>query len=49
MDEINDTGSEAVHSFMTAAKLPILGLVWVAAYAPVWLVLVLVYRFTLRR
>jgi hypothetical protein len=48
LDEMRDTGQDAVHSFITAAKLPVMLLIWLLAYSPVWLLLAFAYRYVVR-
>jgi anti-sigma factor RsiW len=48
LDEMRDTGQAAVHSFITAAKLPVMLLIWLLAYSPVWLLLAFAYRHVVR-
>jgi anti-sigma factor RsiW len=43
--EMGDTGRAAVNSFLAAARVPVLALIWVVAYAPVWVPLALAYRY----
>jgi hypothetical protein len=48
LDEMNDTAHAAVHSFLQAARLPVLLMIWLLAYAPVWILLALAYRYAFR-
>ncbi len=48
LDEMGDTGRAAVHSFLQAARLPILMLIWLLAYAPIWILLAIAYRYAVR-
>lgn len=48
LDDIGATAHDAAASFVQAAKLPILAMVWMLAYAPVLIVLGLVYRYFVR-
>lgn len=43
---MDDTGRAAVNSFLTAARLPILALIWLLAYSPVWVPLAIAYHYT---
>jgi hypothetical protein len=45
LDEMSDTGRAAVNSFLAAARLPVLLLIWIAAYAPVWIPFAVAYRY----
>lgn len=48
LDEMRDTGHLAVQSFLQAARLPILMLIWLLAYAPIWIVLAIAYKYAVR-
>jgi hypothetical protein len=48
LDEMRDTGHMAVQSFLQAARLPILMLIWLLAYAPIWIVLAIAYKYAVR-
>lgn len=48
MGEMSGTAQEAIHSFLQAAKLPVLLLIWLLAYSPVLIVLAIAYRFAFR-
>ncbi|HLV80405.1 MAG TPA: DUF4349 domain-containing protein, partial [Chthonomonadaceae bacterium] len=48
LDEMNDTAHAAVHSFLQAARLPVLLMIWLLAYAPVWILLAIAYRYAFR-
>ncbi len=45
MDEMGETGRNALASLSNAARIPILALIWLAAYAPVWVPLAIAYRY----
>lgn len=49
LHEINDTLSDALHSMVAAAHLPILAFIWILAYSPLWMLLVLSYRWVIRK
>lgn len=48
IEDMKETGRTAVQSFTQAARIPILLLVWFAAYAPIWILLALAYRYLIR-
>lgn len=48
LGEMNDTAHVAVHSFLQAARLPVLLMIWLVAYSPVWILLALAYRYAFR-
>ncbi len=48
LDGMGDTGRYAWSCFLTAARLPFLALIWVVAYAPVWVPLAIAYRCAAR-
>jgi anti-sigma factor RsiW len=48
VDEMGDTGRAAINSFLQAARAPVLVLIWVLAYAPVWVPLAIGYRYAAR-
>ncbi len=48
MDEMRDTGQAAAQSFLQAARLPILLLIWLLVYAPIWILLAIAYRYAVR-
>jgi hypothetical protein len=48
LQQMGDTSRDAFDSFLLAARLPIMLLIWILAYAPLWLPLVLIYRFASR-
>jgi anti-sigma factor RsiW len=48
MDDMRDTGHAAVVSFLQAARLPVLVLIWLLAYAPIWILLAIAYRYAIR-
>ncbi len=47
--QMNDTLHDAVSSMLQAARLPILTFIWILAYAPLWILLILGYRWTVKR
>ena len=47
LDEMKDTLHEAARSLVQAAKMPVVMLIWLVAYTPVWLLLFLGYRYAL--
>jgi anti-sigma factor RsiW len=49
LSDMNDTLHGAVQSMMQAARLPILTFIWILAYSPLWLLLILGYRYAVRR
>jgi hypothetical protein len=49
MNEMNETLQGAVQSMIQAARLPILTFIWILAYAPLWILLILGYRWAVRR
>ena len=49
MNEMNETLHDAAQSMVQAARLPILTFVWILAYAPLWILLILGYRWAVRR
>jgi hypothetical protein len=48
LSEMSDTGRAAVNSFLNAARIPVLILIWLAAYAPVWVPLAIGFRYAAR-
>ena len=46
--EMGDTGRAAVNSFLNAARIPVLLLIWILAYAPVWVPLAIGVRYASR-
>ena len=44
-EELGRTSREAFASFAIAVRVPINILIWILAYAPLWLPLILIYRF----
>lgn len=44
-EELGRTSREAFASFAIAVRVPINVLIWILAYAPLWLPLILIYRF----
>lgn len=48
LGEMNDAGRAAVQTFSTAAKVPVVMLIWVLAYAPLWVPLLIAYRWASR-
>ncbi|HEY0075342.1 MAG TPA: DUF4349 domain-containing protein, partial [Abditibacteriaceae bacterium] len=47
--ELNETLAGAGDTFLAAARLPIKLLIWVFAYSPLWLPLIIAYRLLTRR
>lgn len=47
-EELGRTSREAFASFAVAVRVPINILIWILAYAPLWLPLILIYRFATR-
>jgi hypothetical protein len=48
VDDMNDTLHGAARSMMQAARLPILTFIWILAYSPLWILLLLGYRYARR-
>jgi anti-sigma factor RsiW len=48
MEEINKTKISATEAFMSALRIPIIILMWVLAYSPLWIPLLIVYRLASR-
>ena len=48
LTEMSETGRAAVNSFLNAARIPVLLLIWVVAYAPVWVPLAVGFRYAVR-
>lgn len=48
MAEVHDTMQDALHSLTQAAHMPILLLIWMIAYAPLWVMVYLGYRYMSR-
>jgi prepilin-type processing-associated H-X9-DG protein len=46
--QLGDTSRTAMESFLLAARLPIMLLIWVLAYTPLWLPVLLIYRYATR-
>jgi hypothetical protein len=46
--DMAEAGRAAVTTFQTAARLPVVLLIWVLAYAPLWVPLLIVYRVLAR-
>lgn len=44
LQDLKDTAQVAGQTFVQAAKLPFVLLVWVVIYAPIWLILAMAYR-----
>ena len=42
---MSDTGRAAANSFLNAARIPVLLLIWIVAYAPVWVPLAIGFRY----
>jgi anti-sigma factor RsiW len=49
MNDMNDTLHGAARSMMQAARLPILTFIWILAYSPLWILLLMGYRYAVRR
>jgi hypothetical protein len=49
LDDLKETGHDAISSFMQAARLPVITLIWLLAYSPVLLLLAVTYRYAVRR
>lgn len=49
LTDMGDTLHDAMLSLRQAARLPVLTLIWIVAYAPIWLLLLLGYRYAIRR
>jgi hypothetical protein len=48
MEEINKTKISATEAFMSALRIPIIVLMWVLAYSPLWIPLLIIYRLASR-
>jgi len=48
MDSIGETGRTASASFLVAAQLPINLLIWILAYSPLWIPLLIAYHYATR-
>ena len=48
LGDMTEAGRAAVLTFQTAARLPVVLLIWILAYAPLWIPLAIVYRFARR-
>ncbi len=48
LDDVNEASHSALLSFKEAAKLPVLTIIWIVAYAPIWIGLALAYRYAVR-
>lgn len=48
MNELDKTRHAATEAFFSAARVPIVLLMWTLAYSPIWLPLLLVYRYASR-
>lgn len=48
LGEMGDTGRLAFNTFLQAARVPVVLLIWIAAYAPLWVPLALAYRYAAR-
>ncbi len=48
MADVHDTMQDALHSLTQAAHMPILLLIWMIAYAPLWVMIYLGYRYMSR-
>lgn len=46
--DLQNSASDAGQTFLQAAKLPFILLIWIAVYAPVWLLLLAGYRYFVR-
>jgi hypothetical protein len=48
MDGLNETKHAATEAFMSALRIPLMILMWILAYSPLWIPLLLIYRFASR-
>jgi hypothetical protein len=48
LEGISETGHDAFESFLVAARLPINLLIWILAYSPLWIPLLIAYHYMLR-
>jgi hypothetical protein len=48
LDEVSKTKQSATQAFMGALQVPIIILMWVLAYSPLWIPLLIVYYFARR-
>ena len=49
LQEMGTTGHDALASFLLAVRIPLNLLIWILAYAPIWLPLLLLYRYLSHR
>lgn len=49
LEQMKDTAQMAQENFVSAARVPILLLIWVVVYSPLWGLVLLAYRFVTRR
>lgn len=49
VDQMKDTAQMAQENFVSAARVPILLLIWVVVYSPLWLLVLFAYRLVTRR
>ncbi len=49
VDQIKETAQMAQENFVSAARVPILLLIWVVVYSPLWLLVLFAYRLVTRR
>jgi len=49
IEDIRDAGRAALNGFLAAVRVPVLVVIWVLAYAPIWIPLVVAYRWAARR
>ncbi|MCX6379906.1 MAG: DUF4349 domain-containing protein [Armatimonadetes bacterium] len=49
VDQIKETAQMAQENFVSAARVPVLLLIWVVVYSPLWLLVVFAYRLVTRR
>jgi hypothetical protein len=49
LDDMNNALHGAMSSMAQAARLPILTFIWILAYSPLWLLLIMGYRYAVRR
>ncbi|HVF11401.1 MAG TPA: DUF4349 domain-containing protein, partial [Abditibacteriaceae bacterium] len=48
LEDISETGHTAFESFLVAARLPINLLIWILAYSPLWIPLLIAYQYASR-
>lgn len=49
IDQIKDTAQAAEENFFIAARLPVLLLIWIAVYSPLWLFILFMFRLIRRQ